>query len=54
MDPRKEFIKQLRRCQKGSISRRHFMGVTGLGTAVAVLGASMPELVAPLRLTYVG
>ncbi len=30
MDPRKEFIKQLRRYEKGSISRRHFLGVTGL------------------------
>jgi spermidine/putrescine transport system substrate-binding protein len=47
MDPRKEFIKQLRRYEKGSISRRHFLGVTGLGTAMAVLGAAMPELVGP-------
>ena len=30
---RKEFINQLRRYQKGSISRRHFLGVTGLGMA---------------------
>ena len=47
MDPRKDFIKQLERYKRGSISRRHFMGVTGLGTAVAALAASMPELVAP-------
>jgi len=47
MDPRKEFIAQLRRYRKGSISRRHFLGVTGLGTAVAALAASMPELVMP-------
>jgi spermidine/putrescine transport system substrate-binding protein len=47
MDPRKEFIRQLRRYEKGSISRRHFLGVTGLGTAIGVLGAAMPELVAP-------
>jgi spermidine/putrescine transport system substrate-binding protein len=53
MDPRKEFIKQLRRYRKGSISRRHFFGVTGLGTAAAVLAASMPELVAPRR-AYAG
>ena len=49
MDPRKEFIAQLRRYRKGSISRRHFLGVTGLGTAMAVLAASMPELVMPRR-----
>lgn len=41
---RKEFIDQLRRYRKGSISRRHFLGVTGLGTATAVLAASMPHL----------
>ena len=44
MDPRKEFIKQLRRYQMGSISRRHFLGVTGLGTAMAVMGAAVPGL----------
>ena len=43
---RKDFINQLRRYQKGSISRRHFLGVTGLGTATAVLAASMPHLLA--------
>ena len=53
MDPRKEFIAQLRRYRKGSISRRHFLGVTGLGTAVAALAASMPELVMPRR-AYAG
>ena len=46
---RKEFIKQLRRYQKGSISRRHFLGVTGLGTATAVLAASMPHLLTSRR-----
>jgi len=44
---RKQFIQQLRRYQKGSISRRHFLGVTGLGTATAVLASAMPELVRP-------
>ena len=44
MDPRKEFIKQLRRYQKGSISRRHFLGVTGLGTAMAVMASAVPSL----------
>lgn len=41
---RKEFITQLRRYQKGSISRRHFMGVTGLGTAMAALGVAAPMI----------
>jgi spermidine/putrescine transport system substrate-binding protein len=41
---RKEFITQLHRYQKGSISRRHFMGVTGLGTAMAVLGVAAPMI----------
>jgi spermidine/putrescine transport system substrate-binding protein len=41
---RKDFINQLRRYQNGSISRRHFLGVTGLGTATAVLAATMPHL----------
>jgi len=49
MDARKDFIKELRRYRKGSISRRHFLGVTGLGTAIGVLGAAMPELAAPRR-----
>ena len=44
MDPRKEFLRQLRRYQKGSISRRHFLGVTGLGTAVAVMAQAVPGL----------
>jgi len=46
---RKDFINQLRRYQKGSISRRHFLGVTGLGTATAVLASSMPYLLTSRR-----
>ena len=38
------FMAELRRWQKGSVSRRHFLGVTGLGAATAVLGAAMPGL----------
>ena len=53
MDPRKEFITQLRRYRKGSISRRHFLGATGLGFAAATLAAAMPELAAPRR-AYAG
>jgi len=38
------FMDELRRYQKGSVSRRHFLGVTGLGAATAVMGAAMPGL----------
>ena len=36
----KEFLVQLERYRKGSITRRHFMGVTGLGTAMLALGGA--------------
>ena len=39
-----QFIDELRRYQKGSVTRRHFLGVTGLGLATAVLGGAMPGL----------
>lgn len=38
------FMQELRRYQRGSVSRRHFLGVTGLGTAMAVMGAAVPGL----------
>jgi len=38
---KKEFLHHLRRWQKGSISRRHFLGVTGLGAATAVLAREL-------------
>ena len=38
----KQFVDELRRYQKGSVTRRHFLGVTGLGLATAVLGGAMP------------
>ncbi len=41
---KRKFMEELRRYQKGSVSRRHFLGVTGLGTAAAVLGQAMPGL----------
>jgi len=41
--PRK-LMEELRRYRKGSVSRRHFLGVTGLGAAMAVLGAAVPGL----------
>ncbi|MHA1548375.1 MAG: ABC transporter substrate-binding protein [Alphaproteobacteria bacterium] len=40
-----KFMEELRRYQRGSVSRRHFLGVTGLGTAMAVLGSAMPSLI---------
>jgi spermidine/putrescine transport system substrate-binding protein len=40
----KKFMKEFRRYQKGSVTRRHFLGVTGLGTAMAVMGTAMPSL----------
>jgi spermidine/putrescine transport system substrate-binding protein len=39
-----DFLAQLRRFEKGSISRRHFLGITGLGLATAVLGGAVPGL----------
>lgn len=39
-----DFMHELKRYQRGSVSRRHFLGVTGLGAAAAVLGASVPAL----------
>ena len=41
---KKKFMEELRRYQKGSITRRHFLGVTGLGAATAVMGTAMPGL----------
>ncbi|MEC5292588.1 spermidine/putrescine ABC transporter substrate-binding protein [Aurantimonas sp. C2-6-R+9] len=41
---RQKFMAELWRYRKGSVSRRHFLGVTGLGMATAVLGAAMPGL----------
>jgi len=38
------FMEEFRRYQKGSVSRRHFLGVTGLGLATAVLGSAVPGL----------
>jgi spermidine/putrescine transport system substrate-binding protein len=41
---KKKFMEELRRYQKGSVTRRHFMGVTGLGAASAVMSAAVPGL----------
>jgi spermidine/putrescine transport system substrate-binding protein len=40
----RRFLEELRRFQKGSVSRRHFLGVTGLGMATTVLGSAVPGL----------
>lgn len=39
-----KFMDELRRYQKGSVTRRHFLGVTGLGLATAVLSSAVPGL----------
>jgi spermidine/putrescine transport system substrate-binding protein len=41
---RKKFMRELHRYERGSISRRQFLGVTGLGAATAVLAAAVPGL----------
>jgi spermidine/putrescine transport system substrate-binding protein len=41
---KKQFMEELERYRKGSVTRRHFLGVTGLGTAAAILGAAVPGL----------
>ncbi|MFL5337477.1 MAG: PotD/PotF family extracellular solute-binding protein [Geminicoccaceae bacterium] len=38
------FLDELHRYRRGSVTRRHFLGVTGLGVATAALGAAMPWL----------
>ena len=38
------FMDELRRYRNGSVSRRHFLGVTGLGTAMAVMAGAMPSM----------
>lgn len=42
--PRKKFMDLLKSYERGSITRRHFLGVTGLGMATAALGGAMPGL----------
>ncbi|WP_435138946.1 ABC transporter substrate-binding protein [Pseudopelagicola sp. nBUS_19] len=39
-----KFMEELRRYQKGSVTRRHFLSVTGLGAATAVMGSALPGL----------
>lgn len=44
-----KFLDQLWRYKRGSITRRHFLGVTGLGTAMAVTAANVPGVFGPSR-----
>ncbi len=39
-----KFMEELRRYKKGSVTRRHFLSVTGLGAATAVMGSALPGL----------
>ena len=39
-----KFLDELRRWQKGSVTRRHFLGVTGLGLAAAAMSSAVPGL----------
>lgn len=41
---KQKFMEELRRYQKGSVTRRHFLGVTSLGAASAVMGSAIPGL----------
>jgi spermidine/putrescine transport system substrate-binding protein len=44
MDPREKFMEIFNRYKKGAISRREFLGTTGLGLATAVMAMNMPGL----------
>ncbi len=39
-----KLLEELRRYEKGSVTRRHFLGVTGLGLATALLSTAVPGL----------
>ncbi|SMF51602.1 spermidine/putrescine transport system substrate-binding protein [Tistlia consotensis] len=41
---RQKFIDELMRWRRGSVTRRHFLGVTGLGLATAVMAQAVPGL----------
>ena len=46
---KRQFMHLLWRYKRGSISRRHFLGASGLGLATATLAQAMPWLAAPKR-----
>ena len=39
---KQKFMEELYRFKRGSITRRHFLNVTGLGAATVALGTAMP------------
>lgn len=41
---KQKFMEELYRYKRGSVTRRHFMNVTGLGLAAAAMGAAVPGL----------
>lgn len=41
---KRKFMEELRRYENGSVTRRHFLGVTGLGAATAVMAGALPAL----------
>ena len=42
-----KLMNEFHRYQKGSITRRHFLGVTGIGAAMAVLATAIPTTLFP-------
>ncbi len=48
----RKFMQYFQRYQKGSITRRQFLGITGLGSAMAVLGTAVPSLLPRKALAY--
>lgn len=40
----RQLVRELDRWRRGSVTRRHFLGVTGLGLAAATLAAALPGL----------
>jgi spermidine/putrescine transport system substrate-binding protein len=50
----KKFMDELWRYKRGSVTRRHFLGVTGLGAATAVMASAMPMLSGVARAASIG
>lgn len=50
----KKFMDELWRYKRGSVTRRHFLGVTGLGAATTLMVAAMPMLPGVARAASIG
>ena len=50
----KKFMDELWRYKRGSVTRRHFLGVTGLGAATTLIVAAMPMLPGVARAGSIG